>query len=121
MGFVKEDIVETLAELQRKHNDSKIRQARIKQYVGQQMSELVNEPRWTTYDQHLNTLKERHFAEFNQIERKVNSTTYLEPGELTKLRGEYIKHKIAFDSLEQAQMLVRHLIDEGKSAEESLA
>lgn len=121
MAFVKEELDETLANLQLKQSESKVRQARIKQYVGQQMSELVNEPRWTTYDQHLNALKERHSSELNQINAKLGASIYLTPNEFTELRYNQVKHKTAFEVLEQAQMLVRHLIADGKSAEESLS
>ena len=120
MAFVKEELKELFedADLQAKHAQAKRRQVKERQYVGQQMAELENDPRWRIFDQHINALKEPHRGRVADFERKLGNSVYLSQEDYTKTRFELLKARTAFETLEQVQMLIRHLIEDGKAVGE---
>ena len=119
MAFVKEELKDILddSELLTKRAVAKQRQQQERQYVGHQMAELENEPRWHTYVQHLNAFKEPHAMRVVVLEKALFSSSYVSPDDYSKLRFDLAKEKATTQTFEIAQNLVYQLIEQGKSSE----
>ena len=117
MSYVREDLKDLLddSELLTKRATAKLRQRQERQYVGQQMGELENEPRWRIYVQHLNALKEPHAARVVMLEKALFSSSYVSPDDFAKQRYELAKEKATTETFEIAQNLVYRLIEQGKA------
>ena len=115
MAFVREDF--DVEGLLTKRATAKLKQQQERQFVGQRMAELENEPLWRTYTQHLNALKEPHVMQVVVLEKALFGATYLSSDDMAKTRFELIKAKATVETFEIAQNLVSRLITQGKSPE----
>ena len=115
MAFVREDF--DVEGLLTKRATAKLKQQQERQFVGQRMTELENEPLWRTYVQHLNALKEPYSARVVVLEKMLFNSTYLSPDDFSKLRYELAKDKATAETFKIAQDLVLRLIEQGKVVE----
>ena len=119
MAFIREELKDILndSELLTQRATAKHRQQQERQYVGRQMAELENEPRWRTYTQHLNALKEPHAIRVVVLEKALFSSSYVSSDDYSKIRFELIKEKATAETFEIAKNLVYQLIQDGKTQE----
>jgi len=119
MAFIREELKDILndSELLTQRATAKHRQQQERQYVGRQMAELENEPRWRTYTQHLNAIKEPHTMRVIVLEKALFGSSYVSSDDYSKMRFELIKEKTTADTIEIATNLVYLLIEQGKSTE----
>lgn len=117
MSYIREELSDALGDLAAKRADAKMHQQRQRQWVGQQMSELLQDPRWNIYNQHLNALKEPHATRVTSLERSLSTTAYLPPDDMVKLKFDLVREKAALEAFDIAQKLIFTLIEQGKVTE----
>ena len=92
MGLTYEDIKPRLDALKEKADHERAEQRRIRQGVAKEVSELLADPRWELYRQHLEQIRDSHEAQVLSLSERLLGGT-LTDDEMHKTQALYQFHK----------------------------
>lgn len=120
MGVTYQDVLPRLEAQARKRRKEREEQAKIAQGVGQTMAELLTDPRWAIYANHLQAVLESDRKRLNALRDKLSGLAFLNEVENGQARVDAAYAKGHGDGLEWAMRLAKELVEQGEAAKETL-
>ncbi len=121
MGIEYRDVKPRLEIIRKQREAERLEQARIAQGVGQTMAELLTDPRWQLYCNHIQAVLDPDRKRLNALRDKLSGLAFLNEVENGQARVDAAYAKGHGDALEWAMGLVKQLVERGEAAKETLA
>ncbi len=120
MGVEYRDVKPRLEIIHKQREAERRQQARIAQGVGQTMAELLADPRWQLYCNHIQAVLETDRKRLNALRDKLSGLAFLNEVENGQARVDAAYAKGHGDGLEWAMGLAKQLVERGEAAKETL-
>jgi len=96
-----------------------VTQLKTAQYVGEEISGLVSDPRWELYGRHINSLVKFHAAARDRYQAEIDKGIF-DPQKYTETLCRKQEHAAAARAYETALTVAKTLIESGAKAAEEL-
>ncbi len=121
MGLEYRDVKPRLEAVRKQREAERRDQARIAQGVGQTMAELLADPRWKLYAEHIQAVLDTDRKRLNALRDKLSGLAFLNEVENGQARVDAAYAKGHGDALEWTVKLAKELVERGEAAKETLA
>jgi hypothetical protein len=121
MAKLLEEMAPFFAERRAKANEHVLNQSRARAEVGRHMAELIADPRWSVYVQHLEELRNREAEKAGRLSETLTSGIIVSHETYIQQAAELMAAKRYIEAMDTAINLVSELIKSGEIATKVIA